>query len=41
VAGGAVGPRGSALAFQFEVLALGLVFPAILNASVVSQLGFD
>jgi hypothetical protein len=41
VAGGAAVLGGSALAFQFAVLALGLIFLAILTASVVSQLGFD
>jgi hypothetical protein len=41
VAGGAAVLGGSALAFQFAVLALGLIFLAILIASVVSKLGFD
>jgi hypothetical protein len=41
VAAGAAVLGGSALAFQFAMLALGMIFVAILVASVVSQLGFD
>lgn len=41
VAGGAALLGSSAIAFQFAMLALGLIFLAILIASVVSELGFD
>lgn len=41
VAGGAVALGGAAIAFQFVVVALGMIFLAVLVVSVLSGIGFS